>query len=180
MLKIVFHDYPIEIIIYSPKQCSNSRTKIKHIGEKIKHLNEQENAIIVFDDILGTSNGRYIDQSFIRGRNKNLDIYCLSQSFFDLPKTTIRKNSNKIVPFNQTLKDIENIFRDVGGYDMNYDEFKQLRRKSWEKNYNYLCFDRFKKRDHGKYCIYSGSRKHIYRMHSRNETFLINLNFVFI
>ena len=39
-----------------PEQFSNSKIKIKEIGEDIKPLNEYENAIIVFDDILGTSN----------------------------------------------------------------------------------------------------------------------------
>ena len=55
--------------------------------------------------------------------------------------------------FNQMLKVIENIYSDVAGYDMSDDEFKKLRRKSWEDNYNYLCSDRSKKRDLGRYCI---------------------------
>ena len=50
-----------------------------------------------------------------------------------MPKRTIRNNSNKIILFNQTLKDLEHIYRDVAGYDMNYDEFKELCRKSWEE-----------------------------------------------
>ena len=116
-------------------------------------LNEYENCVIVFDDILGSSNSKYIDQYFIRDRHNNLDIYYLSQSYFDLPKRTIRNNSNKIILFNQTLKDIENIYRDVSGYDMSYDEFKQLCRKSWEEDFDYLCIDRSKKRDQGRYCI---------------------------
>ena len=36
--------------------------------------------------------------------------------------------------FNQTLKDIENIYRDDGVYDMNYDEFKKLCRRASEEN----------------------------------------------
>ena len=60
--------------------------------------------------------------------------------------------------FNQTLKDIENIYRDIPGYDMNYDEFKQLCKKSWEEEYNYLCIDRFKKKDRGRYCICNESK----------------------
>ena len=32
------------------------------------------------------------------------------------------------------LKDIEHIYRDVAGYDMNYDEFEDLCRKSWEED----------------------------------------------
>ena len=121
-----------------PEQYTNSEIKIKEISDEIKPLNEYENGIIVFDDILGSSNSRFIDQFFIRGRNNNLDIYYLSQSYFDLPKRTIRNISNKIILFNQTLKDIEHIYRDVAGYDMNYDEFKELCRKSWEEDYNYL------------------------------------------
>ena len=92
-----------------PEQNSYSKIKIKETGER-KSVNEYENGIIVFDDILGSSNSRYIDQFFIRGRNINLDIYYLSQSQFDLTKRSIRNNSNKIILFNQTLKDIENIY----------------------------------------------------------------------
>ena len=36
---------------------------------------------------------------------------------------------------------------------MSYDEFKELCRKSWEEDSNYLCIDRSKKRDQGRYCI---------------------------
>ena len=82
-----------------PEQYTNSKIKIKEICDEIKPLNEYENGIIVFDDILGSSNGRFIDQFFIRGRYNNLDIYYLSQSYFDLPKRTIRNNSKKIILF---------------------------------------------------------------------------------
>ena len=162
MLKILSRmpDRDIYIITKSPpEQYTNSKIKIKEITDEIKPLNEYENGIIVFDDILGSSNSRFIDQFFIRGRHNNLDIYYLSQSYFDLPKRTIRNNSNKIILFNQTLKDIEHIYRDVAGYDMNYDEFKELCRKSWEEDYNYLCIDRSKKRDQGRYCICNESKK---------------------
>ena len=162
MLKILsrISDRDIYIITKSPpEQYTNSIIKIKEISNEIKPLNEYENGIIVFDDVLGSSNSRDIDQYFIRGRHNNLDIYYLSQSYFDLPNRTIRNNSNKIILFNQTLKDIEHIYRDVAGYDMNYDEFKDLCRKSWEEDYNYLCIDRSKKRDQGRYCICNERKK---------------------
>ena len=76
-----------------------------------------------------------------------------------MPKRTIRNISKKIILFNQTLKVIEHIYRDVAGYDMNYDELKDLCRKSWEEDYNYLFIDRSKKRDQGKYCICNESKK---------------------
>ena len=152
MLRILSRmiDRDIYIITKSPlEQYTDSKIKIKEINGEIKPLNEYENGIIVFDYVLGSTNSRFIDQFFIRGRHNNLDIYYLSQSYFDLPKRTIRTNSNRINLFNQTLKDIEHIYRDVAGYDMNYDEFKELCRKSWDEDYNYLCIDRSKKRDRG-------------------------------
>ena len=161
MLKILSRISDRDIYINTkspPEQYTNSKIKIKEISDEIKPLNEYENGIIVFDDILGSSNSRFIDQFFIRGRHNNLDIYYLSQSYFDLPKRTIRNNSNKIILFNQTLKDIEHIYRDVAGYDVNYDEFKDLCRKSWEEDYNYLCIDRSKKREQGRYCICNESK----------------------
>ena len=161
MLKILsrISDRVIYIITKSPpEQYTNSKIKIKEINDDIKPLNEYENGIKVFDDILGSSNSKFIDQFFIRGRHNNLDIYYLSQSYFDLPKRTIRNNSNKIILFNETLKDLEHINRDVAGYDMNYDEFKDLCRKSWEEYYNYLYIGRSKKRDQGKYCICNESK----------------------
>ena len=38
---------------------------------------------------------------------------------------------------------------------MNYDEFKENCRKAWEDDYNYLCIDRTKKKEKGRYrfCI---------------------------
>ena len=161
MLKILSRipDRDIYIITKSPpEQYSNSKNKIKEISDEIKPLNEYENGIIVFDDILGSSNSRFIDQLFIRGRHNNLDIYYLSQSYFDLPKRTIRNNGNKNILFNQTLKGTEHKYRDVAGYDMNYDEVKEICRKSWEEDYNYLYIDRSKKRDQGRYCICNESK----------------------
>ena len=86
----------------APEQYSKSKIEIEEISDEIKPLSEYENAIIVFDDNLGSSNSRLVDQYFIRGRHHDLDIYYLSQSYFDLPKTTIRNNSNKIFLFNRT------------------------------------------------------------------------------
>ena len=90
-----------------PEQYFDCKIKTKEIGDKIKPLNENKIGIIVFDDFLGTPKNKNIDQFFKSGTQKILDIYYLSQSYFDLPKSTKRKNSTKIILFNQTLKDIK-------------------------------------------------------------------------
>ena len=41
-----------------PEQYIHSNNKIKEIGDEIKPLKQYENAIIVFDDILGSSNSK--------------------------------------------------------------------------------------------------------------------------
>ena len=64
-------DRDIYKITKSPEEYSTSKIKIKEIGEKIIPLNEYENAIIDFDDILGSANGRHVDQFLIRGRHNN-------------------------------------------------------------------------------------------------------------
>ena len=87
-----------------------------------------------------------MDQFFIRGCYNKLDIYYLSQSYFDLRKITIRNNNNENFLFIQTLEDIGNKYRDVGGYDMSYDEYKQIFREPCEEEYIYLCIDRSEKR----------------------------------
>ena len=74
-------DRDIYVITKSPpEQYTNSKIKIKEISDEIKPLNAYENGIIVFDDILGSSNSRFIDQFLIRGLHNNLDNYYLSQS----------------------------------------------------------------------------------------------------
>ena len=77
MLKIFSRitDCHIYLITKSPPEYySNSKIKIKEINLEIKPLNEYENGIIVFDNILGSSRSRYIDQFFIRGTHNNLKI----------------------------------------------------------------------------------------------------------
>ena len=130
MLEILSRITPerdIYIIKKSPSEQSFiSKIKIKEVMEEIKPLTEYKNATKVFDDKPGSSFSRVVDQFFIGGRHNNLDVCHVSQSYFDLPKRTIRISSDINILLNQTLKDIENIYRDVAGYDMNYDEFKEL------------------------------------------------------
>ena len=58
-----------------PEQYSNSKIKIKETGEENRSLTEYKKAVIVFYDILGLSNSRNVEGFFMRGKNKNLDIF---------------------------------------------------------------------------------------------------------
>ena len=98
------------------------------------------------------SNQKLIDPFFTRGRHSDIDVYYLSQSYFDLPKRTIRNNSNIVILFKQTLKDVENLYRDIAGFDMSYDEFKKLCKESWSGEYNYLKINRQNNKN-DRYCV---------------------------
>ena len=37
------------------------------------------------------------------------------------------------------------MYKDIGGYDMKYDEFTEMCHKAWSERYNYLCTDMTKK-----------------------------------
>ena len=100
-----------------------------------------QNCCVVFNDMLD-SNQKLIDPFFTRGRHDDLDVYCLTKSDFDLPKRTIGKISKILILFQQTLKNVEHIFRDKAGFVMSYDEFKQLCREAWKEKYNYLIINR--------------------------------------
>ena len=89
------------------------------------------NCCVVFDML--ESNHKLVDPFFTRGRHNLCDVYYSSQSYFDVPKRTIRMNSNIIILFRQSLRDVEHIYRDIAGFDMSYDEFKKLCREAWKE-----------------------------------------------
>ena len=115
-------------------------------SDEIQPLNEYENSTVVFDDMLLSKQESNFDLFFTRGRHSNIDFYYISQSYFHLPKNTIRISFNIIILFTQTLRDILLLFHDIAGLDMNLEEWKQLCRRAWENDYDYVQIDRFAKR----------------------------------
>ena len=59
-----------------------------------------------------------------------------------MPKRTIPNISDIIILFQQTLKDVEHIYREIAGFDMSYDEFKSLCTEAWKEKYNYLIINK--------------------------------------
>ena len=124
---------PIFIITKSLNQYPNIKAQT---SDEIKPLENYENSIVVFDDMLLSKQESNIDLFFTRGRHNNIDIYYISQNYFHLPKNTIRNNSNIIILFKQTPRDIILLFHDIAGLDMSLEEWKELCRKAWENEYD--------------------------------------------
>ena len=160
-LQLIRLDNPeqkICIITRSPEQYNKIEIEDVSVEEDLgdKSIQDFQNCCVVFDDMLD-SNQKLIDPFFTRGRHNDLDVYYLSQSYFDLPKRTIRNNSNIIILFQQTLKDVEHIYRDIAGFDMSNDEFKSLCREAWRDPYNYLLINRLEDKNGSKYMIFNES-----------------------
>ena len=107
--------------------------------------------------MLGARNSSQIDEIFTRGRHEDLDVYYMSQSYFGLPRQSIR-NSDRLILFEQTLRDVQSMYYDIGAYDMRYDEFKETCSIAWSEKFNYLCIDMNEKTNEVKYRIFNESK----------------------
>ena len=88
--------------------------------------------------MLGAGNSSQKDEFFTRGRHEDLDVYYISQSYFDLPRQSIRNNRDRLVFIKQILGDVQSMYYEIGAYDMNYDEFKQMCHKIWTEKLDSL------------------------------------------
>ena len=156
MLKVlekIGNKRPIHIITRSPNQYPNHKT-----SNEIKPINKYKGSVVIFDDMLGAKNSSQIDEIFTRGIHEVLDVSYISQIYFALPRQSIRKNSDRLILFKQTLRDVQSMYHDIGAFDMIYDEFKEMCRVAWTEKFNYLCIDMNKNKNNGKYRIFNESK----------------------
>ena len=153
VLEKIGNKRPTYILTRSPNQYPNYRT-----SAGIKPINKYKVAVVYFDDMLGAKNSSQIDEFFTRGRHEDLEIYYNSQSYFALPRQSIRKNSDRLISFKQTLRDVQSMYYDIGAYDMTYDEFKEMCHKTWSERFNKLCIDMTKNKNESKYRIFNESK----------------------
>ena len=108
--------------------------------------------------MLGVPNSSQIDEFFTRGIHEDVAAYYISQSYFGLPRQSIRSNSDRLILYKQTLRDVQSMYYDIGAFDMIYDEFKEMCRVAWSGKINYLCIDMSKNKNEGKFCIFNESK----------------------
>ena len=130
---------PISIITKRLNHYPNIKAQI---SDKIQPLENYENSTVASDDKLLSKQESNIDLFFTRGRHSNNDIYYISQSYFHLPKNTIRNNSKINILFEKTLRDIILLFHERAGLDMVLQEWIFLCHKAWENDYDCLQMER--------------------------------------
>ena len=156
MLKVlekIGNKRPIHIITRSPNQYPTFNT-----SNEIKPINKHKGSVVIFEVMLGAKNSSQKDEFFTRGRQEDLDVYYISQSYFALPRQSIKNKSDRLILLKQTLRDFQSMYHDIGAFDMTYDEFKEMCRVTWGEKFNYLCINMTKTKNEGKYRSFNESK----------------------
>ena len=140
--------------IHKNTKTQNQYPNIKaQTSDEIHPLEVYENSVVVFDDMVLSKKESNISLFFTRGRHNNIDIHFISQSYFHLPEITIPNNYITILFLKQTIRHIVLLFHDIAGLDMNLEEWKELCRKAWQIEFDYVQIDRFAIKRNGRYTI---------------------------
>ena len=108
--------------------------------------------------MLGAQNSSQRSDFCTRGRHENLNVSYIAQSYFSVPRQTIRNNGDRIIMFKQTLRDFQSIFYDIGACDMLYSEFKERCHKAWSEKLNYICNDMTKNKIEGEFRTFNENK----------------------
>ena len=104
---------------------------------------------MIFDDCLLEKQNK-AQSYYTRGRHSNCDCFYISQNYFKLDRQTVRENSNFIILFPQSEKNLDHINRDHCTQISNA-QFKNFCHRVWEKKYNFVTIDLTRSFDKGKY-----------------------------
>ena len=155
MLKVlekIGNKRPVHIITRYPNQYPIYKTT-----SDINPIKKYKESFVIFDNMSRARNSSQIDELFTRGRHEDLDVYYVKQSYFGLPRQSIRNNNDRLILFRQTLRDVRIMYYDIGAYDMKYDEYKEMCYFAWSEKFNYLCIDMGKKNE-GNYRVFNESK----------------------
>ena len=162
---------PINITTRTPNQYPNYKTSYE-----IKPTDKYKGSVGIFDDMLGAKNSSQVDDFFSGGRHEILDVYYISQSFFGLPRQSIRNNSDRLILLKQTLRDVQSMYQDIGAFDMKYHEDKETCRVAWSEKFKYLCIDLTKNKNEAIYKKISKKAKtHILNVFRKMNFFKISI-----
>ena len=120
-------------------QLSN---KVKEIPPPDK-LDNTKKHLIIFDDCINTANQKTMSSYFSRGRHSNCNCIYLSQSYFELDRM-IRLNSNFVILFKLSKRNLNDIYNSLIGTFMDKKEFVSIVENIWSVRYQYIALDKDK------------------------------------
>ena len=104
---------------------------------------------MILDCFLGPQNKA--EAYYTCGRQNNCDTFYISQSYFPLPRHSIRGNMNLLILFPQDVKNLSHIHADHCEGDMTLNEFKSFCKQVWSTLHNFVVIDLTKEKLNGKY-----------------------------
>ena len=116
--------------------------------------NIPEGTLVIFDDLMTDKTAqKKAGDIFTKGRPRGINIIFITQSYYEVPKRTIRDNSNFLILFNQNTRAVESLYRDiVNSTDMSYKEFVKFTQDVWrESKYNFITIDKTSSANKGKF-----------------------------
>ena len=114
----------------------------------------EKGTLVIFDDLMLNKTAlKRAEEFFTRGRPMDISIIFISQSYYEVPRRTIRENCNFLVLFQQNKKSLEHLYRDEAGSDMDQKEFEALCKEAWKKKHSFLVVDKSSPSDEGKYRV---------------------------
>ena len=110
---------------------------------KTIELDKTKKNLFIFDDCAYESQSN-IHGYFTKGRHNNISCIYLTQNYFQLPRRSIRGNSNCFIFFKLKMKDVQNIWQDLASDDFpDIKDFKQFVKDIWDfKDHAYLFIDK--------------------------------------
>ena len=108
--------------------------------------------LLVFDDVmLGPQNK--CESYYTRGRHNNVDVFYIAQSYFRLPRQTVRENANLFIFFKQDNTNLSHIYRDHCAVDgIPFEVFKNFCADVWRGGrHNFVTLDTSRPAEAGKY-----------------------------
>ena len=116
-----------------------------------KEVSKDEKNLLISDDcFLGPQSKA--EAFYTRGRQNNCQTIYISQSYFRLPRHSIRENANFIILFPQDAKNLHHIYADHCEGDMSLDEFKKFCRGVWTSApHQFVAIDLTSDKLNGKY-----------------------------
>ena len=116
-----------------------------------KDYDTNKKNLLLLDDIMLSPQNR-VEQFFTRGRHNNIDVIYIAQSYFRLPRQTIRENGNLFIFFKQCKKNLCHIYQDHCASDgISYESFSNFCNDVWNQSHNFVVIDLTKPVNCGKY-----------------------------
>ena len=112
-----------------------------------------KDTLVIFDDLMTDRNAqKKAGELFTKGRPHGINVIFITQSYYEIPKRTIRDNANFIILFRQNTRSIEPIHRDnVNSTDMGYKEFLTFVNSVWKERHSFVTIDKTLDAHEGKF-----------------------------